>query len=182
MVEGWTIGLAANATIATAYLAVAALLGSTAIRTNQWRTNPLGLATVFLYVTCGGGHAVYAFQLADATLGGSSPVAAGARLLYSEWHMWAWDVVTAAVGVWYWTMRKRFPGLVTGAAVFEDLRIRQKRALEINDNVVQGLVRAKLNYEMRRDEDGKAALAESHAAGERIIHQLEAPATRKGVT
>lgn len=173
MVDGWQIGLVANATIATAYLAVAALLGTTAIRTDQWRTNPLGLATVVLYVGCGGGHAVYALQFLGIALGSAAASSAGAYVLYAEWHMWAWDVVTAAIGIWYWTQRKRFPGLVTGAAVFEDLRIRQKRALEINDNLVQGLARAKLSFELSRDGDGHAALAETRAAGERIIHDLE---------
>lgn len=179
MVEGWVIGLAANATIAAAYLAVAVLLGVTALRTDQWRTNPLGLATVLLYVTCGGGHAVYALQLADVALGNATAAGEGARVLYAEWHMWAWDVLTAAVGVTYWTMRKRFPGLVTGAAVFEDLRIRQKRALEINDDIVQGLVRAKLSLELQRDGEARAALAETRLAGERIIHDLEASPRRE---
>lgn len=174
MVEGWVIGLVANATIATAYLAVAALLATTAIRTNQWRSNPLGLATTILYVGCGGGHAVYALQFLDIALGNATAAAAGARVLYAGWHMWAWDVVTAVVGVWYWTQRKRFPGLVTGAAVFEDLRVRQRRALEINDNIVQGLVRAKMSLELGRASDAQDAIAETEAAGSRIIQELEA--------
>lgn len=174
MVEGWAIGLVANATIATAYLAVAVLLGVTAVRTKQWRANPLGAATVLLYLTCGGGHAVYALQLTDVALGNATAAGQGARLLYGEWHMWLWDALTAVVGVTYWTMRKRFPGLVTGAAVFEDLRIRQKRALEINDNVVQGLARAKLGYELNLDAEARGALAETRAAGERIVQDLAA--------
>lgn len=173
VVEGWMIGLAANATIGTAYLAVAALLGTTAVRTNQWRSNPLGLATVILYVGCGGGHMVYALQFSDYALGRGTAAGDGAQMLYSMSHMWFWDVVTACVGVWYWTQRKRFPGLVTGAAVFEDLRVRQRRALEINDNIVQGLVRAKLNLELARDAEAEAALAETQAAGSRILHELK---------
>lgn len=179
MVEGWTIGLAANAIIAIAYLAVAGLLGATAIRTNQWRSNPLGVATALLYVGCGGGHAVYALQFAEVALGSASPQADGARLLYAQAHMWAWDVITAIVGVWYWTQRRRFPTLVTGAAVFEDLRIRQKRALQINDNLVQGLARAKLSIELDRTSEGRAALAETRQAGERIIHELARLSTAK---
>lgn len=174
MVEGWTLGLAFNATIATAYLAVAALLGVTALRTNQWRSNPLGLATVILYVGCGGGHAVYALQFLDVALGQTTAAALGARVLYAEAHMWVWDGVTAAIGVWYWTQRKRFPQLVTGAAVFEDLRIRQKRALEINDNVVQGLARAKMSFDLGRDEEAREAIAETREAGARIIRHLAA--------
>lgn len=174
MVAGWTLGLAFNATIAAAYLAVAFLLGATAWRTDQWRSNPLGLATVILYLGCGGGHAVYALQLAGVAFGSSAASSLGAEALYASWHMWAWDGVTAAVGVWYWTQRKRFPTLVTGAAVFEDLRVRQKRALEVNDNVVQGLARAKLEFDLGRDGEAVRTLAETRAAGERIVRQLEA--------
>lgn len=174
MVAGWTLGLLFNATIAAAYLAVAFLLGSTAIRTNQWRSNPLGLATVILYVGCGGGHAVYSLQLAGIAFGSAAASSAGALTLYAERHMWVWDGVTAAVGIWYWTQRKRFPGLVTGAAVFEDLRVRQRRALELNDDVVQGLARAKLELELGRREEGERTLAETRTAGEAILRRLEA--------
>lgn len=174
MVDGWTLGFIANAIIATAYLAVAALLAVNAIRTDQWRTNTLGLATVFLYIGCGGGHAVYALQLGAAALGSSAPYAAGARVLYAEVHMWVWDFITAAIGVWYWTMRRRFPTLVTGTAVFEDLRVRQRRALEVNDNIVQGLAQAKLSFELHRDDEALAALARTRAAGHKMVDGLRA--------
>lgn len=167
------MGLIANGTIAVAYLAVAALLGTNAVRTDQWRTNTLGLATTILYIGCGGGHAVYALQMAEAIFGGGGAPAAGARVLYVEAHMWMWDFVTAAIGVWYWTQRRRFPQLVTGTAVFEDLRVRQRRALEVNDDLVQGLARAKLGFELGKDHEAREALAETRAAGHRLVSRLE---------
>ena len=169
--DGWTLGLAANAVIAAAYLAVALLLSLNISRTKQWMANPLAAGTFFLYLTCGGGHAVIALELAG--LSGYAPATDGARLLYGSWTLWAWDVVTAGVGVWYWTMRGRFPDLVSGTAVFEDLRQRQKRAVEINDNVVQGLVRAKLSLDMNRDAEGREALHETIEASQRIVSELE---------
>lgn len=172
MLDGWTLGMIANGTIAVAYLAVAGLLAVNAIRTGQWRSNVLGVATVILYVGCGGGHAVYALQMGAAALGSSAPYAEGARVLYAETHMWVWDFVTASVGVWYWTMRRRFPALVTGTAVFEDLRIRQRRAVEVNDNIVQGLARAKLSFELGRDGEARAALAQTRDAGHRLVESL----------
>jgi two-component system cell cycle sensor histidine kinase/response regulator CckA len=36
-----------------------------------------------------------------------------------------WDALTAGVGVWYWSLRGRFPALVRGAALFEDLELRK---------------------------------------------------------
>ena len=172
MIGGWTLGFLANAIIAAAYLAVAGLLATNAVRTNQWRTNTLGVATVLLYLTCGGGHAVYALQMYSATVGSEAIYATGARVLYSEAHMWLWDFGIAAVGVWYWTQRRRFPELVSGTAVFEDFRIRQRRALEVNDNIVQGLVRAKMNYELDRADEGNAALAQTREAGRRMVEHL----------
>lgn len=179
MAVGLWIGVLANAVIATAYLAVALLLGVSALRSNQWRTNPLGLGTVLLYVTCGGGHAMHALQLFEAARGAGIGAALGSAIEYDEWEMWAWDVLTAAIGVWYWTQRKRFPQLVTGAAVFEDLRLRQKRALEINDNLVQGLARAKMSYELGHDVEGQKALDETLLAGQRIVEELAHPARKE---
>lgn len=172
LVEGHLIGLLANGTIATAYLAVAVLLAVNVTRTRQWFVNPLAAGTVFLYTTCGGGHAVYALQLLEASLGSTTAVAAGAKLLYADYHTWGLDVLTAFVGIWYWTMRRRFPDLVSGTAVFEDLRQRQRRALEINDNVVQGLVRAKMSFDLHRDEEARDALLTTMDASNRIVDEL----------
>jgi hypothetical protein len=176
--DGWAIGVAANGVIAVAYLAVALLLGVNISRTRQWLRNPLAAGTCFLYVTCGGAHGIVGLELAG--LAASASATEGARLLYGSWTLWGWDLVTAAVGVYYWTMRNRFPGLVTGTAVFEDLRQRQKRAVEINDNVVQGLVRAKLSLDLRRDEEGRAALHETVEASQRIVAELEATQKEAG--
>lgn len=172
MVEGWAVGLAANGVIATAYLAVAVLLGVNAVRTRQWRTNTLGVMTAIIFVFCGGGHAVHTLQLIDVAMGSASAAAVGARIEYQSWSMIGIDLVTAGVGITYWLMRKRFPHLVTGTAVFEDLRLRQRRALEINDNIVQGLARAKLSLELHRDEEARHALDETALAGHKLLDDI----------
>lgn len=172
MVAWWTVGLAASAVISVSFLAVAVLLAVQLSRSRTWRTNPLGAGTFMLYLTCGGGHAVRTLQLLDPTLGFATAAGAAARVEYSDWHMWAIDVVTAAAGVWYWTMRRRFPDLVSGAAVFEDLRDRQRRALEIHDNVVQGLVKAKLELDIGRTAQGDATVGETLSRSKQIITDL----------
>jgi hypothetical protein len=91
---------------------------------------------------------------------------------YMDWGMVLIDLVTAATGLWYWTMRRKFPGLVTGAAVYEDLRIRQRRALDIHDSVVQGLARAKLALDVQSDAEGGKAVEETLAASRQIITEL----------
>lgn len=172
MVAMWHVGVAASGVITVTFLAVAVLLAKNLTRSHQWRSNPLGAATFFLYLTCGGGHAVHTLQLLDPALGWASAAGAGARFVYGEWHMVAMDVVIALGGIWYWSMRRRFPDLVSGAAVFEDLRQRQRRALEIHDNVVQGVVRAKLALDLGRSGDGDAALSQTLEASRRIVGEL----------
>lgn len=172
LVDGWMLGLAANGVIATAFLAVAVVLAVNLTRTRQWRRNPLATATVALFVTCGGGHAVITLQLLDGPLGLDTPWSAAARESYGEPHMWIGDGITAIAGVVYWQMRRRFPALVTGTAVFEDLRERQRRALEIHDNVVQGIVRAKLSLELNDQQEGDEALRATLASAQRIVDDL----------
>jgi hypothetical protein len=171
--QGWWLGLAMNATIAVAFLAVAVVLLVNAIKTKHVRNNPLGVATVILYIGCGGGHVVHTLQLLDVPLGNASAAGLAIQAEYAVgWHMWAIDILTAIAGVAYWMMRRRFPALVSGAAVFEDLRARQRRALEINDNVVQGLARAKMALDMHLEEEGDQAVEETMAKARHIITGL----------
>lgn len=167
------IGVVTNAVIAIAFLAVAVVLLVNAVKTKHVRNNPLGVATVVLYITCGGGHVVHTLQLLDVPLGLASAAGYAIQAEYeTNWHMWLIDIVTAIAGVSYWMMRSRFPALVSGAAVFEDLRGRQRRALEINDDVVQGLVRAKLALDMGQKAEGDAAVADTLANARHIITGL----------
>jgi hypothetical protein len=171
--EGWWVGLAMNATIAVAFLAVAAVLLVNAVKTKHVKNNPLGVATVILYLTCGGGHFVHMLQLLDVPLGNASAAGLAIQAEYATgWHMWAIDILTAVAGVSYWMMRRRFPALVSGAAVFEDLRARQRRAIEINDNVVQGLARAKMALDLNLNQEGGEAVDQTMAKARHIITDL----------
>lgn len=167
----WWIGLAANGVIAMAYLAVATLLLVNAVRTHHVRDNPLGVATVLVFFTCGGGHAIHMLQLLDSPSGSATGAAVLAEYANNV-HMVVIDILTAIAAVAYWMLRRRFPALVSGAAVFEDLRARQRRALEINDNIVQGLARAKLALDLGKKEDGDEAVEETLAKARHIITDL----------
>jgi hypothetical protein len=169
----WWIGLVTNAITAVAFLAVAVVLLVNAVKTKHVKNNPLGVATVILYLTCGGGHVVHTLQLLDVPLGIASAAGIAIQQEYdTNWHMWIIDILTAAAGVSYWMMRRRFPALVSGAAVFEDLRTRQRRALAINDTVVQGLVRAKMALDLQHRQEGEAAVADTLASARHIITDL----------
>lgn len=169
----WQLGLALNGIIFVAFTAVAVVLLVNAVKTHHVRNNPLGVATVILYLTCGGGHFVHMLQLLDVPLGRATAAGLAIQLEYEHNpHMWVIDILTAIAGVSYWLMRRRFPALVSGAAVFEDLRSRQRRALEINDNIVQGLARAKLALDMDHAKEGDAAVADTMVKARHIITDL----------
>ncbi len=167
------IGITMNGVVALAYLAVAGILLTNAVRSHHVFDNPLGVATVLVFLTCGGGHAVHMMQLLDVPLGVASAAGVAIQAEYANnLHMWVIDILTAIAAVSYWMLRRRFPALVSGAAVFEDLRARQRRALEINDNVVQGLTRAKLALDMGRNAEGDEAVADTLAKARQIITGL----------
>ena len=54
----------------------------------------------------------------------------------------------------------------------ESLRHRQRQALDIHDNVVQGLVMAKLSFELGETEAGMTALDETLAAARAFVTDL----------
>lgn len=182
--QWWHLGAAANVVITIAYLAIAVHIGRNLINEGgRLRDNPLATATAAIFLTCAvhhGGHPLH--QLLPA-LGHDVQIGEAMRAAFNEAHVALWDVVTAAVGVWYWTLRGRFPALVRGSALFEDVRERQRQALEIHDNIVQGLATAKLSFETDDAAGGMAAVEHTLAASRTIISDLlgdEATASRLG--
>lgn len=175
---GWYVGLGANGIIAVAYFAIAWLIFSGLWRHEQLKTNKLGRATGAIFFTCGVGHGIHAAHLLLPTFGIEVASGTALRLAYSEFHMFLWPPLTAVAAVVYWTLRSRFPALVRGTAMFEDLHQRRRQALEIHDNVVQGLAEAKLSLEMGETEAGLAELDRTLEASKSIITDLlgeEAP-------
>ncbi len=169
---GWYVGLAANAIIAIAYLAIAAHIFGGLWRTGQWSKNPLARATGAIFFTCSVGHGILALHLALPWVGIEVASGTALRAAFGEWHMWLWPPVTSAAALTYWSMRSRFPALVRGSAIFEDLRERQRQALEIHDNVVQGIAQAKLCLETDRPEEAQAALDDTLGSAKAIITDL----------
>ena len=170
--HAWMIGAAMNGIILVAYLAISLNIAQRVIGSGQLRSNPLAVATAAIFFTCAvhhGGHTVHMllpyFDLEKRT--GNAM-----RTSFGEWHTWGWDVLTAGVAVWYFMLRSRFPALVRGAALFEDLRERQRQALDIHDNIVQGLATAKLSFEMDHYDEGMAAVERTLTASRALITGL----------
>ena len=171
--ELWWIGFAANVIVSVAYLAIAYHIYSGISAEKQWRRNPLALATAAIFLTCGVGHGIHPFHALFA----HGSITDAMRVELADPTIWIFDGITAVVAVWYWTLRGRFPALVRGAALFEDMHERQRRALEIHDNVVQGLVKAKMSYEFGQGAQALVEIEQTLEASRRIMSDLlgEAP-------
>jgi diguanylate cyclase (GGDEF)-like protein/PAS domain S-box-containing protein len=120
-----TIGFVANALVTLSYLSIAGhVVDSVLIRERRWSDNPLALATAMIFFTCAIGHGIHAAHYVLSAHGGhvadaltTNPVAV------------AWDVLTACVGIWYWSLRGLFPALRSQASMYQDPQARENAEL-----------------------------------------------------
>jgi signal transduction histidine kinase len=89
-----------------------------------------------------------------------------------DWHVAVWDAATAVVGVYYLSLRGSYASLLRGAQMFEDMKVRQRQAMEINDNIVQGLTVAKYELERGADQKSKEAIEETLRKARVLITEL----------
>jgi len=167
----WQVGATANAVIAMAYVCIAYAIIRPLAQTGQVRSNKLGLATALIFFTCAVHHGTHTVHLLGPALGFDEHAGEALRASFA-FHNAAWDVFGAAVGTYYWSLRATYGSLMRGAALFQDMKERQRQALEINDDIVQGLTIAKLALELDDRERSVAALSASLASASRIISDL----------
>jgi len=171
--EWWHLGATANIVITVTYLMISFSIFRGVVKDGgKVMENPLATATAAIFFTCAVHHGSHPVHQLLPAFGSHAEIGVAMRDAFNEAHVSLWDVVTAAVGVWYWTLRNRFPALVRGSALFEDVRERQRQALEIHDNIVQGLATAKLSFELDDRERGVAAVESTLAASRKIISDL----------
>ena len=167
----WQAGVAENLIVAVAYLLIAGAIIVPLIRTGQLRSNQLGTATAAIFFTCAVHHGSHSINMLLPIFGVDDRVGHALRAAF-DWHTVAWDFVTAAVGVYYWTLRRTYGALMRGASLFEDLKEKQRQALEINDNIVQGLVVAETALAFDQQDLSKEALAATLVSARQIISDL----------
>lgn len=166
----WQIGMVANAVIGVAYLFIAGAIVLPLARSNQLRSNPLGAATAAIFFTCAVHHGSHAVHLLLPALT-SDDQGLLMRAAWG-WPLATWDIIGALVALYYWSLRRNYGALMEGAALFEDLRLREQQALELNDSVLQGLVVAKMALDLHDPEKASLALDTSIASASRIITNL----------
>jgi len=167
----WSVGASCNAVIMLAYLLIALAIVVPLARSGQLRTNPLGAATAAIFFTCAVHHGSHAIHMVLPSLGVADAQGLAMRTAW-DWPLALWDVVGAAVAVYYWTLRRNYSSLMQGAKLFEDLREREQQALELNDTVLQGLVVAKMALDLDDPDKAQAALSSSITSASRIITGL----------
>jgi hypothetical protein len=89
-----------------------------------------------------------------------------------DWHVAVWDGLTAVVGVYYVSLRGSYASVLRGAQMFEDFKVRQRQAVEINDNIVQGLTVAKYQLDRGHDAHSRAAIEETLRKAQDLITDL----------
>jgi len=167
----WKVDALANGLIMVAYFGIAAVILRSLARNGQLRANKLGTATGIIFLTCGVGHGLHLEHLVAPALGFGHASGMAARAAV-DWHLAIWDLLTAGVAGFYWSLRRIYGPLMRGAKLFEDLEERQRQALEINDRIVQGLVvaQAALAYDQR--ELSEEALDRTLVAARELISDL----------
>jgi len=167
----WQIVTAANAVIGLAYLAIAWLVASGLVKSGQLGVNTLGLATALIFLSCGVHHGTHALHMLLPSLGVDDPQAIALREAW-HWPSAVWDIASAAVAVFYLSLRGSYGDAMRGPQMFEDLRRREQQALEINDNIVQGLTVARYALEQGREAQSKEAVERTLTEARGIITEL----------
>jgi two-component system, cell cycle sensor histidine kinase and response regulator CckA len=163
----WQLTALANAAILVAYMAISVAIGRGLWRSGQWRNNPLGLATASIFFSCAIHHGTHTAHLLGPYVGYDMDAGLALRQAFGgSVHVAAWDLLTAALAIWYWTLRGRFPALVRGAAVFEDLMLRQaaEETLRASEERYRGIVETTSDGVVLLDADGRITYANGRFA------------------
>jgi len=167
----WMVGAVANGVMMIAYLGICMAILRPLLQEQQLLSNRLGAASAAIFLTSAIHHGALALKafLPWPLLG----LATGASTrLGWDWEAVAIDLVAAAAAVYYLTMRRTYGSLMRGAKLFEDIKERQRQALEINDNIVQGLAVAQLALALDDRERSQEALENTLLKARSIITEL----------
>lgn len=174
--EWWMVTVGANAVMVLIYALVAIGMIRAIIDGRQLRSNPLLVATAAVFVTCTLGHGSHMAHalLANDFIWGNGPLAPldAVRAEFGDPRLLWWDSITAVVAVYFYTLRSRFAIVYRGAALCEDMAKREAQALQMHDDIVQGLARAKMALDLGQREEGYRAIDETLSASRRIMTEV----------
>jgi len=174
-VEWWMVTVAANAIMVVIYGLIAVSMIRAIIDGRQLRSNPLLTATAAVFVTCTLGHGAHLAHAAVATSlfwNGAAPAAAAVHAEFGDPRLVALDGITALVAIYFYTLRSRFAVVYRGAALCDDMAKREAQAMEMHDDIVQGLAQAKLALDLGQRDEGYRAIEATLAASRRIMTEV----------
>ena len=167
----WQVVAASNGVIMVAYFCISWIIFRGLRQTHQVSSNRLALATALIFMSCGVHHGSHAVHMILPSLGVQDATALALR---EGWH-WpsaTWDVISAMIGIWYFTLRGSYGRVLDGPDLFEDYDARERRALEIHDNIVQGLTAVKWSLEAGRTDAAHQAADRTLEQAQKIIGEL----------
>lgn len=167
----WIVAVAANLAMLVGYTAIFFAMTVPFVRSRQLLANRLGLATSLVFLTCAVHHGFHAVHILALQLGVGAQKGGGLRAGWS-WPVVLWDVATATAAVYYWSIRRSFGALFHSAALFEDLDAERHRALELNDNIVQGLTVAQMALALDERHRSRQAMVTALQSARVIVSDL----------
>ncbi|SNY73031.1 ATP-binding protein [Paractinoplanes atraurantiacus] len=132
--------LLANLVIMVAYAGIMVAIVVPVSREGQLRSNRLALATALIFFSCAVGHGLHAWTAYRAIVDHTGHL--------PGWELALWDALTAAVGVYYWSLRRSYGVLLGPGAMYvspgEEKRLAEARStlaavVEYTDDAIIGL-------------------------------------------
>jgi len=177
----WQVTAAANAVIMVAYSLISLTILRALVQTRQVRSNLLGGATAMIFFTCAVHHGSHSLHMVLPNVGLHVEDGLAMRTAMGG-HAGVWDVLSAAVALYYFSLRRSYGRLLhSSPALFADLKARQRSALEINDNIVQGLALAQYRYEAGRPDEAHEAVVATLAKARKMMTDLVDPTATRGL-
>jgi hypothetical protein len=167
----WQVSAGANLVIGAAYLAIAATIAFVLFRGGRLRTHRLGQAALLAFGTCGVQFCLIAALLLAPSLGIDSPEGEAMREAWPV-ALGVWALLGAAAALFLLSRRGSYGDVLLGPGLMEEVRTRERQALEINDNIVQGLSVAKYSLEQGKDDQSRKAIEDSLKKARGLITEL----------
>lgn len=176
--DGWIVASIASGVMSLTFFAIAAYLWKAIYDGGQLTANPLLTGMALIFTTCGIGHGLHfehtmlpyyapALGLWDASH--AAAFGTWAQTAMADPVLVSVDVVTAGLGIWYFTTRRRQAELFEGAELSEDVKERELEASRMHDSIVQSTAEALLLLQMDREEDAAEAIESSIEDAKQIV-------------
>ncbi|MDA0180619.1 hypothetical protein OJ997_09980 [Solirubrobacter phytolaccae] len=169
----WQLVTVGNLLTALTYSVIAVMLAVRLRRTGQLslRANPLGVAMMLVFGTVAVRSAWTGAQMLLPLIGVEHQAALALRDAYTVASV-PLPFIAAAAGLMFLWLRRRADEETGPASLYPDHALQRHRALEINDNIVQGLLAARELDALGQEAEAREVLADTLAHAQRMMGEL----------